>query len=172
MSKKCVKCGALIGDTPFCEYCGAAQSDSNDAGGSEREQFRAHAASVEFRQAPLRAEPPVSPTKLMVLGIVAAALVGNVSIAAIIVGAIGLSNCKTYAAAGFPFTGKAKVGHILSKVGLYAGIGFLVVKVVIAIVYVSLFGAWFSQFGAWFSQFLHSLRFFDDTMQILPFIGL
>ena len=62
---------------------------------------------------------------LMITGIVAAALAGT-GIGGIIAGIIGINKSKAYVASFGPVSGKAKVGSILSKVGLWAGVGIAV----------------------------------------------
>ena len=70
---------------------------------------------------------------LLVLGILAVVL-AEFGIPGIILGAIGRSKGKKYIQAGGTLTGAAKVGYILSLVGLILGIVMTVVWIIYIIV--------------------------------------
>ena len=73
--------------------------------------------------APVAAAPANSGTGLLILGIVAVVLAFDVTLGAIICGAIGCSMAKKLKGPDGQYpTGKAKIGAILSKVGLIIGI--------------------------------------------------
>lgn len=75
-------------------------------------------------------------TTAMILGIagLACSLSFWLSLVGIIVSAIGRGKIKAYLAAGGELTGKAKVGNILSKLGLIFGIILFVLLIVYLIV--------------------------------------
>jgi hypothetical protein len=73
---------------------------------------------------------------LLVLGILAVAL-AELGIPGIILGAIGRSKGKKFVQAGGTLTGAAKVGYILSLVGLILGIVMTVFWVIYLIVIIA-----------------------------------
>lgn len=83
-------------------------------------------------QQPLYRRPDLNPTPFFVMAIVGLALSVSMwlSIAGIIVSAIALGKAKNFIAAGGLYEGKAKVGKILSTVGLWVGVGMSVVFVI------------------------------------------
>ena len=87
--------------------------------------------------APVAAAPSNSGTGLLILGIVAVVLAFDVTLGAIICGAIGCSQAKKIRLpdGSYP-TGKAKVGAILSKVGLIVGIVTTIFAIIWCIVMV------------------------------------
>ena len=88
--------------------------------------------------APVAAAAPTnSGTGLLILGIAAVVLAFDVTIGAIICGAIGCSQAKKLRLpdGSYP-TGKAKVGAILSKVGLIIGIVTSIIAVIVIIIWI------------------------------------
>jgi hypothetical protein len=87
--------------------------------------------------APVAAAPANSGTGLLILGIVAVVLAFDVTLGAIICGAIGCSMAKKLKLpdGSYP-TGKAKVGAILSKIGLIIGIVTTIFAIIWCIVMV------------------------------------
>jgi len=83
------------------------------------------------------AAPANSGTGLLILGIVAVVLAFDVTLGAIICGAIGCSQAKKLKLpdGSYP-TGKAKVGAILSKIGLIIGIVTTIIAIIWCIVIV------------------------------------
>lgn len=76
-------------------------------------------------------------TGLLILGIVSIVLAWNIAIAGIIAGAIGCSQAKKLKGPDGQFpTGKAKIGSILSTVGLILGIVTTVIEIIVFIVIV------------------------------------
>ena len=89
-------------------------------------------AQPAYRPAPAANLPETTP--ILVLGILS--LVFG-SIVGIILGAIGRNKARAYVNAGGELSGKAKVGSILSKLGIIFGI----IELVLIVIYVIVFGA-------------------------------
>lgn len=106
----CDKCGAEIqSGTAFCANCGAA------VGSAPTEQL-----------APVYPETPaLTPGVVLAWGIVAAsvACIPFVNFVGIILGVIALRKADGYLALYGPGSKQVKIGHILSKVGIFGGIG-------------------------------------------------
>lgn len=90
-------------------------------------------AQPAYRPAPAANLPETTP--ILVLGILS--LVFG-SIVGIILGAIGRNKARAYVNAGGELSGKAKVGNILSKLGIIFGIIELVFIVIYAIIFVAM----------------------------------
>ena len=76
-------------------------------------------------------------TGLLILGIVSIVLAWNVAIGGIIAGAIGCSQAKKIKGPDGQYpTGKAKIGGILSKVGLILGIVTMAIEIIVCIIYI------------------------------------
>lgn len=161
----CTSCGKEISsDDRICPSCGAyvpetaaqadpAQPDGEQSwyGQSSCEQpaygqtaglVPAYAEQSRERQA---APGGVTPTKIMVLGIIAAAL-AELGIPGIILGAIAMSNSNRYVAAGGVACGQSKTGRVLGRVGLIAGIAMTVFWIVYVIIYAAMFSYMYSYY--------------------------
>lgn len=94
--------------------------------------------------APVAAAPANNGTGLLILGIAAVVLAFDVTLGAIICGAIGCSMAKKLKGPDGQYpTGKAKIGALLSKIGLIIGIvmSVIAVLVVIGIIIAAIAGA-------------------------------
>ena len=80
----------------------------------------------------------VTPTNILVLGIVAAAL-AELGIPGIILGIIAMNRSNQYVAAGGVACGQSKTGRVLGRVGLIAGIAMSVFWLFYIVFYVALF---------------------------------
>ena len=102
------------------------------------------------KNAPVNGTTKVTPVTVLVLGIVAAALSYNgVSVAGIIVGCIAAKKVKEYLSQNNGETcTMVMIGSILSKVGIYLGIG---VTVIYAVYFAFYFMIIFGYFGAFFT---------------------
>lgn len=112
----------------------------------------------------------VTPVTVLVLGIVAAALSYNgVTIAGIIVGFIAAKKVKEYLEQNNGVTcTMVMVGSILSKVGIYLGIGVTVIYAVycayIAVFYIGYFAIIIGYFGAFFTALFEGLSNYTDFL--------
>ena len=89
-------------------------------------------AQPAYRPAPAANLPETTPILVLgILSLVFGSLVG------IILGAIGRNKARAYVNAGGELSGKAKVGSILSKLGIIFGIIELVLIVIYAIIFVA-----------------------------------
>ena len=105
----------------------------------------------------------VTPVTVLVLGIVAAALSYNgVTIAGIIVGCIAAKKVKEYLSQNNGETcTMVMIGSILSKVGIYLGIGVTVIYVVyFAFYFMMIFG----YFGVFFTALFEGLSNYTDFL--------
>ena len=112
----------------------------------------------------------VTPVTVLVLGIVAAALSYNgVTIAGIIVGCIAAKKVKEYLSQNNGETcTMVMIGSILSKVGIYFGIGVTVIYAVycayFAIFYIGYFAIIIGYFGAFFTALFEGLSNYTDFL--------
>ena len=113
--------------------------------------------------APVTGTTKVTPVTVLVLGIVAAALSYNgVTIAGIIVGCIAAKKVKEYLSQNNGETGTmVMIGSILSKVGIYLGIG---VTVIYAVYFAFYFMMIFGYFGAIFTALFEGLSNYTDFL--------
>lgn len=112
----------------------------------------------------------VTPVTVLVLGIVAAALSYNgVTIAGIIVGCIAAKKVKEYLSQNNGETcTMVMIGSILSKVGIYLGIGVTVIYAVycayFAIFYIGYFAIIIGYFGAFFTALFEEFSNYTDFL--------
>lgn len=111
----CERCGADLPEgASFCTNCGA--------------QYTQRDALV-----PVGADASgLTPSSVLTRGIIAAAfaLTPFVNFVGIILGAIALNRANSYLAVYGPGSKQVKIGHILSKVGIFAGIGMTIFWIV------------------------------------------
>lgn len=113
--------------------------------------------------APVTGTTKVTPVTVLVLGIVAAALSYNgVTIAGIIVGCIAAKKVKEYLSQNNGETcTMVMIGSILSKVGIYLGIG---VTVIYAVYFAFYFMMIFGYFGVFFTALFEGLSNYTDFL--------
>ncbi len=119
----CQNCGAEMSPTAkFCVNCGAKVNDFP----------RDNLVPVN------PAAPEITPDYVLKWGIIAAAFAGTgiVSFLGIIFGAIALKRANSYIALYGPISKKVKIGHILSKVGIFAGIGITLFFIIYIVFFV------------------------------------
>lgn len=125
--------------------------------------------------APVTNTNKVTPVTVLVLGIVAAALSYNgVSVAGIIVGCIAAKKVKEYLSQNNGETcTMVMVGSILSKVGIYLGIGLTVIYAVyfacLSIFYVGYFAIVIGYFCQFFAAMFEILSKYTGFYVSLPF---
>lgn len=118
----CQKCGTNVADgTVICPTCGNALPTQNPYGQPQQNTY-AQPQPCAYQQAPVMAS--VSPTSVLVMGIIAIALAWYpfASIAGIVLGAIAMSKANRYYAEGGLQSGKVKTGKILGTIGMIGGI--------------------------------------------------
>ena len=135
----CTKCGARIDDgSKFCAECGAAVP------AEPQYQQPQYTAQPQYQQPQYNAVPvynqSVSSTPVLTWGIIGLAFACSffLSFLGIIFSAVGRGKANTYLNQVGQLTGKAKVGSILSKVGLILGIVLTVVFIIYIIAIVGL----------------------------------
>lgn len=113
----------------------------------------------------------VTPVTVLVLGIVAAALSYNgVPIAGIIVGCIAAKKVKTYLEENNGVTGTmVMVGSILSKVGIYLGIGITALVTLYFVFYIGYFTIVIGFIGQFFSEMFEVLSKHTGFFISFPF---
>ena len=120
----CNQCGAELAEgSEFCHHCGAkayAPETPEHADVAPAESFTAQAQPLVST---------VSPTKVMVLGIVGLALSAEpvVGIAGIVLSAMAKNAANTFEEEHGMIFGQAKVGRILGKIGFIVGIVMTIV---------------------------------------------
>ena len=141
----CKNCGTKIEEgLKFCPNCGtqvqapaaapALQTPPPQQGYYQQPAQPAYQpAQPAYRPAPAANLPETTP--ILVLGILS--LVFG-SIVGIILGAIGRNKARAYVNAGGELSGKAKVGSILSKLGIIFGIIELVFIAIYVIIFVAM----------------------------------
>ena len=115
----CDRCGAEIPEgSTFCTNCGAAVESAGT------DLVPAYAG-----------EQPLTPGKVLAWGIVAAAIacIPFINFVGIILGAIALHKANSYLALYGPGSRQVKIGHILSKVGIFGGIGMQIFWIAYAV---------------------------------------
>ena len=119
----CTNCGSIIDNNAnVCPNCGAPVNPAMYGNGQP----------IVQNQMPYETPEQISLSKsILTFGILA--LVFCEGFLGIIFGAIGLSKSKQYAAM-YGLTGRAKVGSILSRVGMIVGIVMTVVWIILIIV--------------------------------------
>lgn len=136
----CKNCGTKIEEgLKFCPNCGtpvaapAQQTPPPQQGYYQQPAQPAYQpAQPAYRPAPAANLPETTPILVLgILSLVFGSLVG------IILGAIGRNKARAYVNAGGELSGKAKVGSILSKLGIIFGIIELVFIVIYAIIFVA-----------------------------------
>ena len=136
----CKNCGTKIEEgLKFCPNCGtpvaapAQQTPPPQQGYYQQPAQQAYQpAQPAYRPAPAANLPETTPILVLgILSLVFGSLVG------IILGAIGRNKARAYVNAGGELSGKAKVGSILSKLGIIFGIIELVLIVIYAIIFVA-----------------------------------
>lgn len=125
----CKNCGANIPEgAQFCVNCGAPAP--------QPEPVYQQPVYTYEQSAPV--EPSVSATSVLIFGILGLAFgwTGVSSLVGLIFSIIGLSKAKKYAAEVGELTGKAKIGKILSTIGLVVAILAMVAAVLVVLYYV------------------------------------
>ena len=122
----CKNCGSKIEDgARFCPSCGTAVESAAPVTPAAEPVAQPVQAPVQepvyVAPAPAPVQAPDNSTSVLVMGILAVALC-EFGILGIIFGAIGLGKAKAFLLSHGILFGKAKVGRILSKVGLIVGI--------------------------------------------------
>lgn len=128
----CQKCGTQVTDgTVICPTCGNVVASQNTYGQQSGPQpyGRQQTQQPYGYQQQANVMTTVSPTNVLVLGIVALSLAWEpiASIAAIVLGAIAMAKANRYYAEGGVFSGKVKTGRILGMVGMISGIVMTVI---------------------------------------------
>ncbi len=130
----CQKCGTNVADgTVICPTCGNALPTQNPYGQPQQNTY-AQPQPYGYQQAPVMTS--VSPTSVLVMGIIAIALAWEpfVSIAGIVLGAIAMSKANRYYAEGGLQSGQVKTGKILGTIGMIGGIVMTVIYLIALIV--------------------------------------
>lgn len=138
----CQKCGTNVADgTVICPTCGNALPTQNPYGQPQQNTYAqpqqntyAQPQPYGYQQAPVMTS--VSPTSVLVMGIIAIALAWEpfASIAGIVLGAIAMTKANRYYAEGGLQSGKVKTGKILGTIGMIAGIVMTVFYLIALIV--------------------------------------
>ena len=119
----------------ICPTCGNALPTQNPYGQPQQNTY-AQPQPYGYQQAPVMTS--VSPTSVLVMGIIAIALalawVPFVSIAGIVLGAIAMSKANRYYAEGGLQSGQVKTGKILGTIGMIGGIVMTVIYLIALIV--------------------------------------
>ena len=114
----CSNCGAeLKPGAGFCEHCGTKTNVN---------VYDPATVPISYSY------PEVTPTSVLTWGIVAAAFAGTfyLSFLGIIFGSVALKKSNRYLELYGPISKKVKIGHILSKVGIIAGIVMTAIAVI------------------------------------------
>ena len=166
----CNNCGNQVDDNAVvCPYCGV-QLAANAAPQQPQPAYDQQNAQPQYQQpayqqpqyqqpvyqqpqygaqAPMEDPQERAMSKsALIWGILGIAFASSfyLSILGIIFSAIGLSKAKKYVAAGYPLTGRAKVGRILSIIGLILAIVMTVIFVIYIIVAVIAAAAYSSSY--------------------------
>ena len=136
----CKNCGTKIEEgLKFCPNCGTPVAAPAQQTPPPQQQtpppqqgYYQQPAQPAYQPAPAANLPETTPILVLgILSLVFGSLVG------IILGAIGRNKARAYVNAGGELSGKAKVGSILSKLGIIFGI----IELVLIVIYVIVFGA-------------------------------
>lgn len=144
----CNKCGAMVEDgTKFCPSCGQSLAQS----APEQPVYQQPTYQEPVYQQPTYQQPTapaINTTPILVMGILSIcfACTFYFSFLGIIFGAIGKGKVKSYLAAGGTLSGKAKVGSILSTVGLILGIVMTVIAFIVLIALIAGGGSYYSYY--------------------------
>ena len=137
----CKNCGAQLPDgTAFCTNCGCAVEAPQQQAQPQYQQAQPqyqqpYQAQPQYQQ-PFRAQPVSAQPNTLVFGILSLVFscLFYTAIVGMILGIVGRSKAKAYAAQGGQLTGASKVGSILSMVGMILGIVLSVILLIVIII--------------------------------------